>query len=244
MSGVVCPFAVQETSRRCKQPSHKRIPYGVCLHTTGSGVLDSAKKHGITPLAVALNAYFASQNGSNGYYWGGPAYVIDHDGTVHQVADDDVNTAHCGSDLRNAYLDGSWEHITSPKALELWKRKWSSYKSPQHLFPHTSPNIDFIGCECIPCGEGFGIPMSPGLLFTHLQHNSAIKLCIDIADRWGFPIGWESTSRLLGHEDLQPVLTSVNHFGRGDQNGCWDVGFLRDKPYFDFAYVRNAVHPA
>lgn len=90
------------------------------------------------------------------------------------------------------------------------------------------------GVEMIPCGYGFGTPMGSGLLFTKAQHDSAVTLAKDIAARYKFKAGWEHTPRLLGHEDVQPIE-------RHDAKGGWDPGFLREQPYFDFQYVRNAI---
>src|SRR6266540_2507514 len=91
-----------------------RTPWGLCYHTTGSGITESAfyvRKKGKTkgkkalvkratplkPIDVALKVYLASQNGSNKYPWGGPGYVIDHDGTIYQIAGDNTRTNHVGS---------------------------------------------------------------------------------------------------------------------------------------------------
>ncbi len=84
----------------------------------------------------------------------------------------------------------------------------------------------------IPIGDGFGgDPMAPGLLFTRAQHESALGLAIDAGNRHGFPDGWRATSRLLGHEDVDPIE-------RSDVGGGWDPGFLRVSPYFDLGFVR------
>ncbi len=59
-------------------------------------------------------------------------------------------------------------------------------------------------------------------------------LCADIGKRHGFPDGWQHTSRLVGHED-------VDILERMDSHGGWDPGYLRAQPYFDFRYVRNRI---
>jgi hypothetical protein len=86
----------------------------------------------------------------------------------------------------------------------------------------------------IPCGSGFGQPMRPGLLFTAAQHDGAAELVREMGARHGWPSGWQKTSRLLGHED-------VDLLERMDALGGWDPGFLRAAPYFDFDYVRARV---
>lgn len=209
-------------------------PWGVLLHTTGRGIVAQAQKEKREPIEVALDVYIDSQNGSNGYLWGGPAYVIDHDGKRYQIAPDNALTAHAGGGNREAYLTGHWTAKCSGAALAAWRAKWPTYQHPYALFPSKSPNHDYVGIEIIPVGAGFGLPMRPGLLFTKEQHESAAELAADIAKRHAFPVGWQKTSRFLGHED-------VDILNRMDSHGGWDPGFLRAQPYFDFAYVRSRV---
>lgn len=227
------PLAAQVAGVRDPLRGRGRKATGFLLHTTGGGVTAQAKHTGKTPLEVAIATYIASQNGSNGYTWGGPSYVIDHDGSIHQLAPDDVMTAHAGGNHREEYLNGSWEARCSPAAVARWHAQWSpTFRNPYSLFPSTSPNIDYIGCEMIPIGDGFGgDPMAPGLRFTKAQHDAAIALARDIGQRNGFPEGWTKTSMLVGHEDVDPL-------NRSDAFGGWDPGWLRAHPYFDFAYVR------
>ena len=235
MAVVRSPLAVQVDGMRDPVKGHRRIPWGLLLHTTGRGVPALAKKRGEQPIEVALRVYRASQNGSNGYMWGGPGYVIDHDGTVYQIAPDDVKTAHAGGSDRKAYLSGDWQQEASDEVVRRWHQQWPGKSNPYHLFPSTSPNDDYIGVEMIPIGSGFGgEPMSPGLLFTQAQHDAAVALAKDVGARHGFPAGWHKTSRLLGHEDVQPM-------NRDDSRGGWDPGWLREKPYFNFAYVRGML---
>jgi len=216
-----------------------RIPWGVCLHTTGGGITTKAKKKKKSPIEVALDIYLASQNGANGYPWGGPGYVIDHDGTVYKLADDTTRTNHVGRivegvDRRTQYRDGSWVHLCSPRAVGEWHRRWPAYQHPYELFPSQGPNSNFVGIEMIPCGDGFGTPMTPKLRFTVAQHEAAAELALDIAKRNKFPKDWQYTSRLLGHED-------VGLIDRHDKEGGWDPGFLRMEPYFDLEFVRHQI---
>jgi hypothetical protein len=210
-------------------------PWGALLHTTGRGVVAQAKEEKRTPLDVALETYIASQNGSNGYFWGGPHYVIDHDGGKHQIAPENAMTAHAGGGNRAAYLSGHWTGKVSGATLNAWRKQWvARFHHPYALFPSKSPNHDYVGIEIIPCGAGFGLPMRPGLLFTKEQHDAAAALVADIGKRHGWPGEWHHTSRLVGHED-------VDILARMDSKGGWDPGWLRDAPYFDFAYVRSRV---
>ena len=230
------PLATQVEGVRDPKLGRIRPVYGYLLHTTGGGVCTAAKKHGTTPLLEAIKVYIASQNGSNGYTWGGPHYVIDYDGSIHQVAPDDVETAHCGApNVREHYHDGSWVHLVSPGALASWRLHWPGHRHPYDLFPSPTPNWDYVGVEMVPIGEGFGgDPMERGLRFTRAQHDAAIALGRDVAARNGFPAGWALSGRLVGHEDVDPI-------SRHDAIGGWDPGFLRDRPYFDFAYVRGEL---
>lgn len=213
-----------------------RKPWGLLLHTTGRGVPEKAARTKRTPLSVACEIYIASQNGSNGYLWGGPGYVIDHDGGIYQLAPDDVLTNHAGGPDRAAYLNGSWIKRCSPATVAQWHTHWAPrYAHPYALFPSKSPNQDYVGVEMIPLGSGLGgEPMAPGLLFTRAQHYAAVELGADLAERHGWPEGWARTGRLVGHEDVQPIL-------RHDKNGGWDPGWLRARPYFDFEHVRASI---
>ncbi len=218
-----------------------REPYGLLVHTTGSGVTAKAKASGRTPLAVALAYYVASQNdvsGAQGYTWGGPAYVVDYDGTLHQLAPDNVLTHHAGPGKTGTdalYRAGTWESEVSPLMTTLWRAKWPLHRHPYALFPSGSPNADYVGVEMLPIADGFGgKPMAPGLRFTRAQHDAIARLGRDLASRHGWPAGWGLTSRLVGHEDVDPI-------NRDDARGGWDPGYLRQAPWFDFAYVRKAV---
>lgn len=212
--------------------------YGACVHTTGRGVTSNARKKGITPLAEAIQTYINSQNGSNGYKWGGPGYVMDHSGSVYQLAADEVLTNHAGpgnTGTNKRYYDGTWIKKVAPIALAKWFAHWGPrYKHPYSLFPSKSPNHDYIGIEMIPCGDGFGEPWRPGLLFTEAQHHAMVDFLRDLGSRHQWPAGWWRGPRLVGHED-------VDILNRMDPAGGWDPGTLREKPYFDFDYVRSNI---
>ncbi len=245
MTLTFSPVARRVAGVRDPKLAGKRSPWGFLLHTTGGGVTAMAKRDHKRPIDVAIAIYIASQNGSNGYKWGGPAYVCDHDGTIHQLAPDEAYTNHAGGPHRGEYLDahGAWTrgiskegHQISEETVEQWRRRWPGKRNPYSLFPSTSPNADYVGLEMIPIGDGFGgAPMRPGLRFTLAQHDAAIALGRDLGERHGWPAGWALTGRLVGHEDVDPIE-------RSDKRGGWDPGFLRDAPYFDFAYVRAGIN--
>jgi hypothetical protein len=215
-----------------------RKPWGYLLHTTGSGVTAQAKKkwRGLsTPLEVALAIYIDYQNGAAGYPWGGPGYVIDHDGGIHQIAPDEARTEHAGSNNRTLYHSGEWTRLVSAETAAQWHKRWPGRKHPYSMVPAVTPNIDYVGVEMIPVGDGFGgQPMRPGLRFTLAQHDAAIALGRDLGCRHGWPAGWANTGRLLGHEDVDPIV-------RSDAHGGWDPGAMRTLPYFDFEYVKQGI---
>lgn len=215
-----------------------RQPWGILYHTTGRGVPAVAKRTGQSPLGVALDIYRKSQDGRlHPYLWGGPTYVMDHAGGLVQIADERTMTHHAGKKgARALYLSGKWIEQCSPQMVARWHDRWGpTYRNPQQLYPSRNANTDYVGVEMIPCGSGFGTPMAPGLLFTQAQHDTAVKLAADLARRHKWAVKeWRTTPRLLGHEDVQPIE-------RHNAGGGWDPGALREKPFFDFAYVRNRL---
>lgn len=236
-------LAKKVTGVRNPGSARTRKPWGLLLHTTGGGVTAKAKKYGRTPLAVALEVYIASQNGSNGYFWGGPTYVCDLDGALYQIAPDEALTAHAGGPHRLNYLNGTWPltlsisgKILSATAVAEWRKAWPKFKSPYHLFPATSPNENYIGVEMIPIGDGFGgPPMAPGLRFSQAQHDSMVALGKDLGSRHMWPSGWQTANRLVGHEDVDPIE-------RSDNDGGWDPGQnRRTTRYFNMTYVRTQI---
>lgn len=235
MTVNLSPLAKQAPDFRDPKLGKFRRPWGFLVHTSGGGITAAAKKKKKLPIDVALSVYKSFQNGSEGYKWGGPHYVLEHNGTLHQIAPDDVVTYHCGGDDRAKYVDGSWIKEAHPAAVAKWFAQWGPrYKAPNQLYPSKSANTDYVGIEMIPCGDGFGIPMAPGLRFSKEQHDAIVDLGRDLAARHEWPAGWHRTTRLCGHEDVQLL-------NRMDRGGGWDPGFLREKPYFDFDYVRAHV---
>lgn len=230
-TGPWSPIARRVTGARNPRDAKPRTPWGLLLHTTGGGVTAKAKRTGRSPVSIAIEVYLSSQNGSGGYLWGGPHYVLDHDGVLYQIAPDDVITHHAGGPDRAHYVSGAWTKRCSAAAVEQWRLAWPEHTSPATLYPSRSPNSDFIGVEMIPVGDGYGVAAGPGLRFTQAQLDTVDKLARDCAERHQWPAGWYETSRLLGHEDVQPIR-------RHDRKGTWDPGYLRAAPYFSFPAVR------
>jgi len=241
---MLSPLAIQRP-RRTDSINRRAHVWGLLVHTTGSGITAKAKKTKRTPVDVALEWYRRSQDGANGYPWGGPGYVLGHFGELFQIADDDVWTNHAGGPHRQLYLSGEWVGRCSAEVVERWRAQWPGVKSPQHLYPSESPNADYVGVEMIPCASGYGNPMRRGLRFSREQHDQVVELARDLAARHGWPAGWARTPRLLGHEDVQPLpfdpKSKKPSYGRSDARGGIDPGWTRADPYFDFEYVRAAL---
>lgn len=208
--------------------TNRSTVWGITLHTTGSGVAREAKKDGIAPLEWAV-AYYCDPDSYAAHY------VIDHDGTVVQIANEWERMSHVGLDAaeREKYLSGAWEKV-NPTTTALWEKAWPGYQSPSHLYPGKSVNAVYVGVELIPTTGTSAKPWKPGLTFTQFQHTACLHLCADVARRHSFPAGWGKTGRLVGHEDVNPL-------DRQDRGGGWDPGFLRAVPRFDFGWLRGAL---
>lgn len=199
--------------------------WGVCLHTTGSGLAAWGRDHDMPPIDAAVSWY------TNPDHYA-PHYVIGHDGEIFQVANDFERMPHIGltTEQRTRYLSGSWVKQVPPAVLKRWRSEWPSHSSPAHLYPSEFPNTCYVGVEMIPT-TGTGVKPWTGLRFTMEQHLAAAAIAKDVATRHEFPGAWWTTPRLVGHEDVQLVE-------RHDARGGWDPGWLRDRAYFSMAFVR------
>lgn len=198
-------------------------PYGICVHTTGRTIVERALKAGRNPIDEVI-AYYQADWKSH--------YVIGYGGDIFQFFPDTTRGAHIGvsAEERKRYLSGKWLiDFQNAVGVDLWRKRWSLYTSPQHLFPGTSPNGAYIGVELVPLLEE-----QDGLWFTPDQHQAVVDLCAERAHYHGWPTGWWATGCLVGHEDLDA-------YARWDKGGGWDPGALRVKPRFDWAFVRNAL---
>lgn len=203
-----------------------RPVYGVCVHTTGRGLVKAAIASDRTPMDMAVNYYSRTA---------GPHFVIDYSGNIAQIQDDCLRGAHIGVSRseRRLYLSNAWRRDFPDAAVLRWRSKWPMAKSPQHLFPGKRPNDNYIGVELIPLMVSAANML--GMWFTDEQHEAVALLCKDIAIRHRFPRGWQYTSRLVGHED-------VDAYGRWDKSGNgWDPGALRDIPRLDWASIRAII---
>lgn len=196
------------------------VPHGLCVHTTGRGLPAKARALGIEPMGLAIDTYCTP-----GLATTFPHYVIGHDGTLVQIADDRERARHAGVDKaeRAAYLDGTWIRKLNPAAVQRWRDKWPGVKSPSHLYPSKSPNEDYLGVELIPLNS----QGDNGTLFTPAQYIALAELIDDIQDRYG-----QTLKSLVGHEDLEPLT-------RWNSGGGWDPGALRAQPFFRWDLIKT-----
>lgn len=189
------------------------IPFGVCIHSTGSGIPEKATKQNIGILDATISTYkgMAAADGV------GPHYAIVPDGTLIQFRAENEVAYHAATSLaeRNSYLSGHWDtdNRLAANVVSWWKLRWPNFKSPQHLYPTKSPNFSYIGIELVPCGShmqnswtpAFGIPATPVGRYTAQQYQRLAILVTDIGKAWHFPDGWHRSNRLVGHEDVNPI---------------------------------------
>lgn len=214
-----CPFAVQRPVGGLRL--RRFSPFGLAIHQTGRTIVERAVQRGMEPIEAAAKYY------QSGYH---SHYLIGWDGTIHQFFADTIPGAHIGVSAaeRELVLKGAWElNFEGTAALRLWRERWPGYKSPQHLFPTKSPNQAYIGVELLPSRQG-------ETWFTDDQLQAVIDLAKNRAEAHGWPLGWEETPRLVGHEDVDP-------YGRWQPSGGWDPGALREKPRFDWAAIRAGL---
>lgn len=192
--------------------------YGVCVHTTGSGVPTRAKRLGCEPIVIAIDVYSAP-----GAHF--PHYVIDGQGTIVQIAGEEELAPHCGiaPTERSQYKSGAWTRVLSPYALMRWRNRWPGVQSPLGLFPTASANESYLGVELVPSL----FLTANKTLFTNAQYASLRALLDDVQKRCHLDL---VGSRLVGHEDVNPLT-------RCDRNGGWDPGFSRERPNFIWALV-------
>lgn len=218
-------IAIQHVDQRPDPPrAGAAAPWGACIHTSGGGIVDRAKKEKITPIEAAV-AYYDDAEYSTHY-----AIGYEGAGDIHQITADDRRVQHIGSppaSLRRRYLNGTWVTDFPIGVVKLWRDRWPGVKSPQHLFPSEHANSDFVGIEMIPlAGDQLERALRPGLRFTAAQHTAAAALLADLGRRHGWPLlptPWWRTSRLVGHED-------VGLHNRTDVGGGWDPGAMRLRP--------------
>lgn len=226
MAEVRCPFAHQVPDHH--QDRHRRGPvYGLAIHQTGRGIVGRADRENKAPKDVALEYYQGATDSTH--------YLCDYDGTLYQISDEDRRVPHIGvaAEERREYLDGSWVHDFPAAVVERWRARWPGVASPQHLYPDHSPNSDYVGVEMLPLPH----ETEQGLRYTPEQHVTIARLAADVAQRHGWPDGWQHSGRLITHED-------VDAYGRWQHSGGWDPGVLRAAPWFRWDVMVDLIEAA
>lgn len=119
-------------------------PLGICLHTTGVGVLARAEREHTTPMEAAIKVYTQIMTAS-------PHFVIGHDGEIVQVCSTDLVAWHAGHTARERVL------YHSPKAMAArpWWDRWHEVNLAPSPLRMADPAVDHsgncsIGVELIP----------------------------------------------------------------------------------------------
>lgn len=200
-----------------QRPPRPRDPIGLCVHTTGSGIVESARRAGADPLEWAVSYYLRPTS----YH---PHYVIGWDGAVIALCDEDHVAPHVGfaESERVAYDRPTWHRGTMAPWIDAWRPRGIS--SPLQLYPGSTPNRAFIGVELLPLEQA---ARAGGVWFSPLQHEAVADLAADIFARYAL---LPRADHLVGHEDLNPLR-------RWDAGGGWDPGARRARPRFDWPLV-------
>jgi hypothetical protein len=217
-------------------PGHgELLPWGVLFHTTGNGIPAKAVAESIHVLEAAVRVYTAMREG--------PHLIVPPCGRVLQVRNFESVAWHAGVSeaQRLLFLHEPIERWgLLPPGLEWWRKRWPGVKSPQHLYPTSSPNLAYLGVEMVPCGviKGgqfvplWGKPAHPGARFTLAQYVAAAELTLELDARYDlldlqtisytgpsslgtYPLG----ARVCGHEDVNPVTRPG--WDPGSLTGAW-----------------------
>ena len=228
-----------EQALRDDQRERTAPVYGLVVHTSGGGIVDQALRAGadVTDHVVTYYRHVGAGGGER-YY---AHYVGGYTGRLAQIADEHRRTYHVGltAEQRQLYLSGAWADRVDPEIVRLWRARWPHVASPSHLYPGPSVNEVYVGIELPPVHRG--VPaMAPGLIYTREQHDLVADLAFDIARRWGWPVGWQRSGRLVGHEDVGPLDRSLPPKGARPAGG-WDPGGMRWEPWLDWSHILEAI---
>ena len=229
------PFATRYPDLKRDRPRTDPV-YGLCIHTSGGGVLTKAKKLGKHPDLVALTYYQSATYsthyvaGLNGFY-----QLTSETERVMHIGAADEKRGRTAAQVRKWYLSGEWRKELPSSFIKRWDERWGSYdgvlNSPPLLYPTTYPNSCYVAIECIPC-DGYTKSLQKGARYTTAQHVWCALLACDMAERYDWPDGWFHSPRLATHEDLAPH----NRITKGEG---WDPGVLRKNPWFDWKFFQS-----
>ena len=202
----------------------RKVPiFGMCVHTTGSGPAEFARKHpGTTALARATDFYLARGNFA-GSKEGFPHYVIGYDGQIWLICPETHVAWHAGWKGGRA----RWSNWVAPT---WWSSVWNpkGARSPVDLMgPNASgPNSAHIGVELLGSESG--------RQFTPQQYDALARLVVDVFRRNGLTLSVPPNRQLLGHEDVDPI-------SRQNKYGGWDPGAHRTNPAFSWAMLWSRI---
>lgn len=208
------PLATVIASRSAKPRPPGVNLGGMVLHTTGSGLLDGARKAKTSPEEFAV-AFYSRQ--SPAY----PHYLCAHDGDLYAFAREDRVAPHAGWK--------AWERAAYTAAQQPWARIWardfaddrvavepSFYAAWDDHWPFWTPAemLRVVGGATAQspndCTIGVEILAHPSGRFTEAQHRSVARLFADCARRndWLDPAEIERDTLpqpwLCGHSDFGP----------------------------------------
>lgn len=214
---------------------------GVLIHSTGRGLLDSAKKRGLTPDAEAERLY----GGALSTF---PHYVVGH-AAVTSYCDELKWAAHASWSLaeKSRYAEGGWRALIEPDGravpsragtYDWWDARWGparglAYGSPADMLAQIggakSPNAVYVGIELVPYADGS---------FSSTQYVALGALVRDVLGRNSFTLPLPSSLPqvwLCGHSDISPLRrTEVN--GRPYDPDSTGAG-----PDFDWRALEAAI---
>ncbi len=246
VSSVAIPADAQWNAKDRPKDWQGRV-YGLVVHTTGGGLPAKALANGVYHTVQAVR-YYSQSHGChyvNGWRGSDGGDLLQMANESEQANGVGISNAQDPSkDQRRSVEAGRFEADLPEVVVRLWRERWPGVETSLDLLPGTqTANSCYVHVECVPCVYHAGNtlrtdaePLADGLRFTKAQHDTVALLAVDLSRRNGWPIDeeWWRTPRLLGHEDLTPIA-------RFDKNGCWDPGFIREEPYFDWNYVYEQI---
>jgi hypothetical protein len=227
---ITSPLAIKSPRGwRTSGGKRKKPVWGIVVHTTGSGPATCAGKPNRWICKSAIDCALAlyGPGGMEGF----PHYVIGYDGSIYSAAPENYVAWHAGWTKETGGRAG-WAHWSPPT---WWSSVWGSGRTPLDLIPKDagSPNSRHIGIELLGGPSGGG--------YTEAQYRSLARLVTDIERRHALNLGEPPNSRLLGHEDVNPLTTKG---GRADARGGWDPGAHREPPRFSWKRLGDLMRAA
>lgn len=215
--------------------------FGLCVHTSGSGVVKKAKAKGISPDEIALD-YYDSAKYSTHYVAGHRGYYQLTD-VMEQVSHvgytDGVGGRMSGSQRRAWYHSGKWAEAL-PTFAKRFRKIHPSASSPSALHPSPFPSMDYAAIELIPCTMGYGDALGPGYKYSLAQHTAVALIALELAEEYGWPDDFEMGGRLSCHEELGPHAR-IGSYANPRDGDCWDPGRYRETPWISWETIQQWI---